>query len=313
MSRVFGILEIRKKLPLRTPYYMLDRAEVTGNGEAKGYKLVSGNETFFCGHFPDQAIMPGVLQVESMFQLAVLSLNTEVLKPFLSHAKSIKFRKPVLPGDRLDIEVSLVSSEEGTFTFKAKTSVNGAVTCTAGFSIIDLPSEKLVTPETLLPSVFIYEGRQAWMDYDEIKKHIPHRYPFLLVDRILENVSEIDEKGQTTDYSVCLKNISANENFFHFSGENNPYLPNFMQLEIAAQIGCAVVLSKPENKEKIGLYMGVDEATFYHPVLPGDELIVKNTAPPARGNFGKGESRMYVGDRLVGEVRLKFALVDKQD
>ena len=72
-----------------------------------------------------------------------------------------------------------------------------------------------------------------------------------------------------------------------------------------------LALSLPENKNKLGLFMAIDEATFHHPVLPGDQLVIDVTAE-MRSRFGKGTAALYVGDRLVTEVALKFALADKE-
>lgn len=141
------------------------------------------------------------------------------------------------------------------------------------------------------------------LDVNKIMETIPHRYPFLLVDRIVEL-----EEGKR---AVGLKNVSANEPFFqgHFPG----YLvmPGVLILEALAQVGAVALLSVPENQGKIGLLAGIDGARFRRQVVPGDQLRLDVELTKIRGSIGKGSAKAFVGDQLAAEAELMFALRDR--
>ena len=105
--------QIKTILPHRYPFLMIDRAEILEPGKkATGYKMVSVNEPFFQGHFPQEAVMPGVLIVEAMAQLgAVVVLSMEQFKGKIAYFTGInnaKFRQKVIPGDKLDFEIEII-------------------------------------------------------------------------------------------------------------------------------------------------------------------------------------------------------------
>ena len=83
-----------------------------------------------------------------------------------------------------------------------------------------------------------------------------------------------------------------------------------MQAEIGAQAGCVLALEAPENRNKLGFFLSIDDAVFHDTVVPGDQLLV-DASSVSRGRFGKGEARMYVGETLISEISLKFAVVDR--
>ena len=138
------------------------------------------------------------------------------------------------------------------------------------------------------------------MDVKAIEKIIPHRYPFLFVDRILEL-----EPGKR---AVGIKNVSADEWYFqgHFPGD--PIMPGVLILEALAQVGCVAVLSQPENQGKIVLFAGIDKVRFKREVKPGDQLLLKVEISRWHGKIGKGLVQARVHDDLVAEAELIFAL-----
>jgi len=151
--------------------------------------------------------------------------------------------------------------------------------------------------------VVFAEGRFYLLDISDVLQIIPHRFPFILVDRILEL-----EKGKR---AVGLKNVTINEPFFpgHFPGR--PVMPGVLILEAMAQVGAVALLSLPEYAGKIALFAGVDRARFRRPVVPGDQLRLEVEILKLKGNIGKGQARAYVGESLVAEGGLVFA-IDQQ-
>jgi 3-hydroxyacyl-[acyl-carrier-protein] dehydratase len=138
----------------------------------------------------------------------------------------------------------------------------------------------------------------------ELLEILPHRYPFLLVDKVLEL-----ESGQRV---VALKNVTLNEPFFvgHFPG--NPIMPGVLILEMMAQIGGVMLLTMDEHKGKLAYLAGVEKARFRKPVLPGDTLISEITLLRARGGMGWVKASTKVGDKVVCEAELAFALVARE-
>jgi beta-hydroxyacyl-ACP dehydratase FabZ len=141
------------------------------------------------------------------------------------------------------------------------------------------------------------------MTITEIMKLLPHRYPMLLVDRILE----IHEKR-----IVGIKNVSANEQFFqgHFPGA--PVMPGVLIVEAMAQCAAVLFLRDIEDRDKkLFLFGGVDKARFRKPVIPGDQLILECEVLARRANTVKVRGVARVGDVVVAEAELLSVMVDR--
>ena len=129
---------------------------------------------------------------------------------------------------------------------------------------------------------------------------IPHRYPFLLIDRIDEIEEGISAKG--------IKNVTANEYFFqgHFPGEH--VMPGVLIIEALAQVGAVAILSLPQNKGKTAYFGGIKKARFKRKVIPGDTLTLETRIVKSKGNIGFGEAVAKVGDEVAVEAELTFAI-----
>jgi len=141
------------------------------------------------------------------------------------------------------------------------------------------------------------------LDINQIQALIPHRYPFLLVDRIVE--MEVGKKA------VGIKNVTINEPFFqgHFPGY--PVMPGVLIVEALAQVGAVAILSVEENKGKIGLLAGLDGFRFKEQVKPGDTLVLEVELTRVRASIGKGHGVAKVDGKVVAEGDLMFALTDQ--
>ena len=139
-------------------------------------------------------------------------------------------------------------------------------------------------------------------DTQKIKDIIRHRYPFLLVDRILEL-----EEGKR---AVGIKNVTANEGFFNGHFPNFPVMPGALIVEALAQVSAVVMLTKEGNQRRLGLLAGIDNCRFKQQVRPGDELHLEVEITRLKGPIGKGKGIATVDGELVCELELIFAFGD---
>lgn len=139
------------------------------------------------------------------------------------------------------------------------------------------------------------------LDAKEIQNIIPHRYPFLLVDKIIEI-----EEGKR---AVGIKNVTINEPFFqgHFPG--NPIMPGVLIVEAMAQVGAVAILSMEEYKGKLAVFTGIDKVRFKKQVVPGDTLRMEVEMIAMKRGIGKANASAYVGDQLAVSGELMFAII----
>ncbi|QQK08140.1 3-hydroxyacyl-ACP dehydratase FabZ [Miniphocaeibacter halophilus] len=142
------------------------------------------------------------------------------------------------------------------------------------------------------------------MEYNinEIEKIIPHRYPFLLVDKIID--------GKEGEWAKGIKCVTANEPFFqgHFPGYK--VMPGVLIIEALAQVGAVALLTIDEFKGKIALFGGIKKAKFKRQIIPGDVLELECRLTKRRGNVGFGEAIAKVGDQVAVTAELTFFISD---
>ena len=140
------------------------------------------------------------------------------------------------------------------------------------------------------------------MDVEQIRAVLPHRYPFLLVDKILEVVPGKSAKG--------YKNVTINEEFFqgHFPG--HAVMPGVLILESMAQVAGVLLLSSTDNSGKLALFAGMEKVRFRNPVLPGDVLTTEVEVICIRGAMAKVKATSTIGDKTAAEGEFTFVLAD---
>ncbi|OIK10092.1 3-hydroxyacyl-[acyl-carrier-protein] dehydratase [Bacillus sp. OV322] len=142
------------------------------------------------------------------------------------------------------------------------------------------------------------------LDITQIKEIIPHRYPFLLIDKIVEI-----ENGKR---AVGIKNVTANEEFFNGHFPEYPVMPGVLIVEALAQVGSVAVLIQEEYRGRLGFFAGIDSCRFKRQVKPGDQLRLEVELTRLRGSVGKGKAVATVDGEIACEAEIMFAFGDKK-
>lgn len=138
------------------------------------------------------------------------------------------------------------------------------------------------------------------LDYTAIERILPHRYPFLLVDRITE--LEPDKR------IVGIKNVSMNERYLAHQPGELPALPATILTEAVAQVGAILILSKPENREKLIFFMGIERVRYRRPVRPGDVVVIEARVKRLRSRMGQLDGFARVNGHVAVSGTMTFAL-----
>ena len=144
---------------------------------------------------------------------------------------------------------------------------------------------------------------EGGLDINEVMQMLPHRYPFLMVDRI------IGFEGETKITGV--KSVTINEPYFqgHFPG--HPVMPGVMQVEAMAQVASILMMKLSKTANRIGYFMSADDVKFRKPVFPGDMLFIHAELTKSRSNLAKAACRCVVNDKVVSEGELMFTLLEQ--
>ncbi len=138
------------------------------------------------------------------------------------------------------------------------------------------------------------------LDINEIKRIIPHRYPFLLVDCI--------EEMEPGVKAIGYKNVTVNEPYFQGHFPEKPVMPGVLIVEALAQVGAVAVLSLEENKGKLAFFGGIDKAKFRRQVVPGDRLKLETEIIKCKGPMGVGKAIATVDGKTACEAEIKFII-----
>lgn len=144
----------------------------------------------------------------------------------------------------------------------------------------------------------------AVLEIRDIQRILPHRYPFLLIDRIVEMTPR--------QRIVAIKNVTINEPHFQGHFPEFPIMPGVLVIEAMAQAGGLLLLTElPDYKDKLLLFTGVERAKFRKPVVPGDQLRIEVTVLASRRTAARLEGAAYVGDKLACEATLSCQIIDR--
>jgi 3-hydroxyacyl-[acyl-carrier-protein] dehydratase len=138
------------------------------------------------------------------------------------------------------------------------------------------------------------------LDYAAIERILPHRYPFLLVDRITE--FEVDKR------IVGIKNVSLNERYLSHAVNGSPVLPPTILTEAIAQVGAIMILAKPENRQRLIYFMGIEKVRYRHAARPGDVVEIEAKVLRLRSRMGLLHGAARVDGRLIADGTMTFAL-----
>jgi len=141
------------------------------------------------------------------------------------------------------------------------------------------------------------------LDYAAIERILLHRYPFLFVDRITE--FEVDKR------IVGIKNVSLNERYLSHATNGTPVLPPTILTEAVAQVGAIMILAKPENRQRIIFFAGIERVRYRRTVKPGDSVVIEARVQRLRSRVGVLQGRAHVNGETVMLGRMTFALGDR--
>lgn len=148
------------------------------------------------------------------------------------------------------------------------------------------------------------KASQTTMDIHEIQRILPHRYPFLLIDRVIDLTRR--------ERIVAIKNVTINEPFFQGHFPDLPIMPGVLIVEAIAQAGGALLLTEVEDREhKLMVFTGIERARFRRPIVPGDQVRIEVDVKSWRMNAVRMEGKAFVGEKRVAEATVTCQLIER--
>lgn len=178
------------------------------------------------------------------------------------------------------------------------------VACRSGHKLNHIMARRLLEQDEAFQRQNLVH-RDAEMDIRRIQRILPHRYPMLLVDRVLE-ISKNGEKA------VGIKNVTFNDIFFQGHYPGTPIMPGVLIVEAMAQLGGLLLSRKLEHTGKLAILLSMDKVKMRHPVVPGDQLLLEAVAVRVKSRTGHVRCKSFVDDKLACEADIKFMLVDAE-
>ncbi|CAN8256744.1 unnamed protein product [Cochlearia groenlandica] len=188
-----------------------------------------------------------------------------------------------------------VSPPSSSVAFRLKNRSRSVVFCST--------DEPKIASEKEIPIELRYEAYPTVMDINKIREILPHRFPFLLVDRVIEYKAGVS--------AVAIKNVTINDNFFPGHFPERPIMPGVLMIEAMAQVGGIVMLQPEVGGSKSNFFFaGIDKVRFRKPVIAGDTLVMRMTLVKLQKRFGiaKMEGKAYVGNSVVCEGEFLMAM-----
>jgi UDP-3-O-[3-hydroxymyristoyl] N-acetylglucosamine deacetylase / 3-hydroxyacyl-[acyl-carrier-protein] dehydratase len=255
----------------RTFCFYRDVEELMNRGLIKGGSLdnavVIGDDAILCKEelrYPNEFVRHKILDLMGDLYLMGRCVRGHIVASKSGHPLNVEFTKKLK---------SMLSSSEGKKVVKKSST-----------SKLEILGEKTV------------------LDINDIMAILPHRYPFLLVDKII--------KIEGNKKAVGIKNVTVNEEFFvgHFPG--HPIMPGVLQIEAMAQVAGVLVLRMEENRRKVPYFLFIDNVRFRKPVMPGDQLVIEVEFVKVKTKTAKVVAKASVDGNIVSEAELTFAVVD---
>lgn len=311
-----NIEELLAYMPHRYPFLLIDRVVKITTDSIQVIKNTSMNEPFYQGHFPGNPIFPGVLMLETMAQAAgLLTFKSKKIEPrerlyVYAGVTKARFKNLVKPGDQLIFDVALINERRNVVFLSATAKVGKKIVCEAELTIIGVDEEDVRkgiqrNNNNNLELPPIEQDPISGLEITEIMKCLPHRYPCLLIDRVL-SISEDKKKIQV------LKSTTFNEPFYQGHFPEQPVFPGVMLLEAMAQ-SAGVLAYKYHNQEnqppQLFVFAGVDKAKFKLIVQPGDQIIFEVEHVNQKSNIGFYTAKAIVDGDVVCTAELMSASI----
>ena len=224
--------------------------------------------------YPDEFVRHKILDIIGDLTLVGKPLRGHVVAVRTSHAMNCEMAQMILDSVRKPMEAA------------------------RSFAPPSEPREAAVTG--LSHAEMVADG--ATLDVDQVMKVLPHRYPFLMVDKVTKI------QGNTV---TAVKNVTVNEPYFQGHFPNHPIMPGVLQLEAMAQVAGILMLRQAENFGKLAYFMAAEKVKWRRPVRPGDRLTIQVELTRAKGKIGKAKGVCYVDDEEVSEAEVTFMLMDR--